>query len=286
MKALFDIPAPAKLNLFLHITGRREDGYHLMQSVFMLVDICDTLHIEARPTAGISREDLASSSGEVLPEVDLVVRAAQLLQQATGTTSGAHIRLQKKIPTQAGMGGGSSDAASCLLGLNRLWNTGLTRSELSTLALRLGADVPFFLCGGNAWAEGIGDQLTRIELAPQPFVVVKPQSGLATVKIFTDPKLKRDTRPATMRGFAECSPSDQLGFGQNDLQAVAESHCPEISNCIRWLKDQHLSPRMTGSGSAVFAPLSHRSVSLEGNVPWQVIRCQSLVEHPLKNWVN
>ena len=286
MKAIFDVPAPAKLNLFLHITGRRDDGYHLMQSVFVLLDICDTLHVEARPTAGISREDLESSSGEVLPDIDLVVRAAQLLQHATGTTLGAHIQLQKKIPTQAGMGGGSSDAASCLLALNRLWNTGLTRAELSKLALRLGADVPFFLCGRNAWAEGIGELLTPIDLEPQHFVVLKPVTGLATAKIFTDPKLKRDTKPATMRGFAECSPSDQFGFGQNDLQAVAESHCPEISECLQWLRDQHLSPRMTGSGSAVFAPLSHGHASLEGNVPWQIIKCQSLVEHPLKNWVD
>ena len=286
MKAIFDIPAPAKLNLFLHITGRRDDGYHQMQSVFMLVNICDTLHIEARATSGISREDLATCNAEVLPDVDLVVRAAQLLQQATGTTMGAHIQLQKKIPTQAGMGGGSSDAASCLLALNRLWNTRLSRANLSKLALQLGADVPFFLCGGNAWAEGIGDLLTRIELAPRPFVVIKPTSGLATVKIFTDPELKRNTKLATMRSFAECNSSEQLGFGQNDLQAVAEKHCPEISECLQWLKEKNLSPRMTGSGSAVFAPLCHDHDLLEGSVPWKVMKCKSLIEHPLQNWVN
>lgn len=285
MKSLLDIPAPAKLNLFLHITGRRPDGYHLMQSVFVLVDVCDTLSIELSAAPEITRQDLDWSNGEPLPAVDLVVRAARLLQRSTATRLGAHIRLHKRIPSQAGMGGGSSDAASCLLALNRLWNTGLSRADLMRLGLQLGADVPFFLFGDNAWVEGIGDQLTAIELEPQPFLVVKPKSGLATAKIFADPLLTRNTEPAIMRGFAECSPAEQMGFGRNDLQAVAERHCPEITECIRWLESQQLSPRMTGSGSAVFAPLLHSIGAFEEQVSWQVIQCKSLVQHPLKNWV-
>ena len=152
MKALYDVPAPAKLNLFLHITGRRSDGYHLLQSVFMLIDWCDTLHFELRSSTHISRADL----GSTLPADDLTLRAARALQTATGCTQGAHLSVLKRIPAQAGMGGGSSDAASTLLALNRLWKLKLSLPELGRIGLTLGADVPFFLYGHNAWIEGIG----------------------------------------------------------------------------------------------------------------------------------
>ncbi len=187
MQALYDVPAPAKLNLFLHITGRRADGYHLLQSVFMLVDWCDTLHFERRSDGVISREDL----GPPLPDMDLTLRAAQALQSATGCTLGAHIGVLKSIPAQAGMGGGSSDAASALLALNRLWGLGLSRAALESIGLQLGADIPFFLRGHNAWVEGIGETITPLEKAHQlpqaRFAIVKPAAGLETKLIFSSP---------------------------------------------------------------------------------------------------
>ncbi|WP_225981702.1 4-(cytidine 5'-diphospho)-2-C-methyl-D-erythritol kinase [Paracidovorax avenae] len=184
MRALHDLPAPAKLNLFLHITGRRPDGYHLLQSAFMLIDWCDTLHFELRADGGISRED----TGAGLPADDLCTRAARALQEATGTRQGAHIILEKSIPAQAGMGGGSSDAATTLLALNRLWGLGLGRVSLERIGLSLGADIPFFLRGRNAWVEGIGETITPLEnvhaLPESRFVVVKPEAGLDTKSIF------------------------------------------------------------------------------------------------------
>lgn len=287
MQALYDVPAPAKINLFLHITGRRADGYHLMQSVFVLLDWHDTLHFERLQTPHISRIDLGQTApADALPVEDLTVRAARLLQQATGCTQGARISLVKRLPSQAGMGGGSSDAATCLLALNRLWDTRLSRAALMTLGLQLGADVPFFLFGDNAWAEGIGDALRPISVPQQSYWIVKPQAGLPTAHIFTDQNLNRNTKPATIQGFAEHAASSQTLFGRNDLQAVAQTHCPEITACIDWLKDQGLDARMTGSGSAVFAPSgSAASLPPQPN-GWLAHRCKSLSAHPLKNWAS
>jgi len=169
--AIYDVPAPAKLNLFLHVRGRRPDGYHEIESAFMLIDWCDTLHFERRSDGLLSREDL----GEPLPADDLVLRAARALKAASGTPLGAHIGIQKTIPTEAGLGGGSSDAASCLLALARLWRLYLPLSEIARIGLTLGADVPFFLGGRNAWVEGIGERLTPIALPPARFVVLKPR---------------------------------------------------------------------------------------------------------------
>ena len=208
LKALYDVAAPAKLNLFLHITGRRADGYHLLQSVFMLIDWCDTLHFELRPDGRITREDLGKpdegnpGESQALPAEDLCVRAARALQVACGTPLGVHIGLKKSIPSQAGMGGGSSDAASCLLALQRLWGVRLPAPQLHAIALKLGADVPFFLSGGHAWVEGIGEKITPLALPPARFVVVKPPAGLPTQGIFSAPGLKRDTETATIQGFA------------------------------------------------------------------------------------
>ncbi len=277
MRALTHVLAPAKLNLFLHITGQRPDGYHLLQSVFMLIDWCDTLHFDVRDDGQISREDLTTP----LPADDLIVRAAKALQAASGTSLGAHIAIEKNIPAQAGMGGGSSDAASTLLALNRLWKLNWPLSQLLPIGLRLGADVPFFLQGHNAWVEGIGEKITPIELPPSRFVVVKPNAGLNTERIFRDPNLKRDSETAILPVFA-VHPFD---FGRNDLQPVAQALCPEIDQAIQWLTSFGLSPRMTGSGSAVFAQMPIDVLIESAPHNWQMRVCSNMMVHPLAGWV-
>jgi 4-diphosphocytidyl-2-C-methyl-D-erythritol kinase len=276
MQALYDVAAPAKLNLFLHITGRRPDGYHLLQSVFMLLDWHDTLHFERRPGGKLSREDL----GSTLPEDDLTLRAARALQQATGSTEGAHIQVEKRLPAEAGMGGGSSDAASCLLALNRLWNLKLPLRTLEAIGLSLGADVPFFLRGRNAWVEGIGERITGVELPAARFVVAKPPRGLATRDIFQDPALKRDSDSATISGFA----ANPYGFGHNDLEPVARQICPDVEQALQWLGSQGLKARMTGSGSAVFALLPPGKHLARAPADWVVQECGNMEVHPLLGW--
>ena len=278
MKSLHDVPAPAKLNLFLHITGRRTDGYHLLQSVFMLIDWCDTLHFEKRSGGTISREDLTMA----LPMQDLITRAASLLQRHTGCTDGVHIAVEKRIPAQAGMGGGSSDAATCLLALNRLWNLKLDLATLEKLGLQLGADVPFFLRGRNAWVEGVGEKITPIELPPAQFWVVKPPTGVETSRIFTHPDLKRDTKPATISVFAV----DPYGFGHNDLQPVAQALCPEVHQALQVLKDAGYEARMTGSGSAVFAHCGTNTQKFMVPDPFLARHCSNLDIHPLTGWAS
>ena len=278
MNALYDIPAPAKLNLFLHITGRRSDGYHLLQSVFMLIDWCDTLHFELRASGQISREDL----GVVLPADDLVVRAARALQAASATRLGVHIAIDKRIPAQAGMGGGSSDAASTLLALNRLWKLQLPLETLIEIGLGLGADVPFFLGGHNAWVEGIGEILTPVTVPTGRFLVLKPDQGLETRLIFSDPSLKRDSETATIRAFV----ADAFGFGRNDLQSVAQRLCPGVSQALVWLAERGLKGRMTGSGSAVFAPVLQNFDPEPAPGAFQVRLCNSLAVHPLVGWAD
>ena len=276
MHALHDVLAPAKLNLFLHITGRRDDGYHLLQSVFMLIDWYDTLHFDRRDDGVIEREDLTVA----LPDYDLVIRAARSLQQASGTSWGAHIAIDKQIPAQAGMGGGSSDAATTLLALNRLWELNWPLSKLLPLGLALGADVPFFLFGHNAWVEGIGEKMQAIALPPHSFVVVKPHAGVETAQIFRQPELQRNSETATMPVFAV----DPYGFGRNDLQPVAQALCPEIDQALQWLTSFGLSPRMTGSGSTVFAQLQN---GVQIDLPphnWQMRICSNLAVHPQAGW--
>lgn len=293
LRALYDIPAPAKLNLFLHITGRRPDGYHLLQSVFMLIDWCDRLSFERRDDGVIAREDLGADK---LPAEDLCVKAARALQAATGCQQGVQIGLDKRLPTEAGLGGGSSDAATCLIALNRLWGLGLKRSELATIGLQLGADVPFFLSGHNAWVEGVGEQITPISLPPAHFLIVKPPFGASTPRIFSDPALKRDTKTAILQGFAANGPGDQqavlmkcniqhlLESTHNDLQPVAAHFCPEMVDCLRWLESHGLQGRMTGSGTAVFAQTQHLMDLSDAPAHWTVRKCSNMDSHPLQGW--
>jgi 4-diphosphocytidyl-2-C-methyl-D-erythritol kinase len=278
MKSLYDVPAPAKLNLFLHITGRRPDGYHLLQSVFMLIDWCDTLHFDKRPAAAVSREDLTVA----LPAQDLITRAAHLLQKHTGCTEGVHITVNKQIPAQAGMGGGSSDAATCLLALNRLWNLKLDLPTLEKLGLQLGADVPFFLRGHNAWVEGIGEKISPIDLPPAHFWVLKPPTGIDTSQIFAHPGLKRDTNAATISVFA----AKTYDFGHNDLQPIAQALCPDVEQALQALNNAGLLARMTGSGSAVFAHCVDKTTQVSVPDHFLARLCSNLESHPLKGWAS
>lgn len=285
MKALYEVAAPAKLNLFLHVTGRRADGYHLLQSVFMLIDWHDTLHFDLRNDGGLSREDL----GPELPADDLTLRAARALQQASGTSLGAHIGVLKRVPAQAGMGGGSSDAASCLLALNRLWGLNLDRQALSAIGLTLGADVPFFLYGRNAWVEGIGESMQPVQIPPARFLVVKPPGGLETAKIFGSPLLKRNSERAILSGFA----AEPFYFGRNDLQDVAQSLSTDVADALSWLSTHgannkntgKILGKMTGSGSAVFAPWQPTEPPA-APPGWQVRICSNMDVHPLAGWAS
>jgi 4-diphosphocytidyl-2-C-methyl-D-erythritol kinase len=280
MQSLYDILAPAKLNLFLHITGRRADGYHTLQSAFVLMDWCDTLHFNIRSDGQISREDLSW----VLPADDLILQAARALQMATHCSLGVHIGVLKSVPAQAGMGGGSSDAASTLLALNRLWKLHLPLSQLTQIGLSLGADLPFFLSGHSAWVEGIGEKITSINLPEARFVVVKPPAGLDTQLIFSSPALKRDTEPATISSFTANSFESAFNFGRNDLQPVAQTLCFGVTQAIDWLGSKGLSGRMTGSGSAVFAHLLYELDVSDAPDAYQVRLCNSLDMHPLWGW--
>ena len=288
LQALYDLPAPAKLNLFLHITGRRADGYHLLQSVFILVDWADTLHVERRADGQLRRHDL----GPALPADDLSLRAARALQQASGCTLGADISVLKRVPWGAGMGGGSSDAATVLLALNRLWGLHWPRARLLDLATPLGADVPFFVGGDNAFVEGIGERLTPIEWAPRRYAVVKPRESLGTAGIFSHPDLPRNTEPAKVAGsVAQLNAQRETGvlFGKNDLQPVAQALCQPIAQVAEWLAARYGNSRMTGSGSAVFAAVGDEGVPwLEGDLPegWSGRMCRSLSHHPLRDWAD
>jgi len=286
VKAFYDLPAPAKLNLFLHITGRRADGYHLLQSVFVLIDWADTLHIERRDDGLLRRHDL----GPALPADDLSLRAARALRQASGTSFGADISVLKSVPWGAGMGGGSSDAATVLLALNRLWQLNWPRARLLELATPLGADVPFFVGGNNAFVEGIGERLTPVEWAPRRYAVVKPAESLGTAGIFSHPDLARDTEPATLVGSLAHMNAERVPvFGHNDLQPIAQALCPAIAQVAQWLESRFGNSRMTGSGSAVFARVDAEGASWpEGELPggWTGRMCRSLAHHPLRAWAD
>lgn len=268
-------PAPAKLNLFLHVTGRRADGYHLLQTVFRFIDRADILRFAPRPDDAIV---LTTPLPGVPPESDLTVRAARLLQHHTGCRQGVEITLEKRLPMGGGLGGGSSDAATVLLALNHLWQTGLTRADLQTLGLQLGADVPVFIHGRNTFAEGVGEAFSPVELPPAWYVVLEPPVQVPTPLIFGAPELKRDT-PAI-------APADwRPGQGANDLQAVATRHFPVVQAHLDWLA-QFAPARMTGSGACVFAEFADADAARQalGHLPAEMRGwlAAGLPTHPLQ----
>jgi 4-diphosphocytidyl-2-C-methyl-D-erythritol kinase len=235
--------APAKLNLFLHVLGRRADGYHLLQTVFRLIERSDRVGIAVRGDGEIRRHDPLPG---VPADEDLCVRAARLLQQRCGSRQGADLALEKNLPIGGGLGGGSSDAATTLIVLNRLWHAGLARGELQALGAQLGADVPFFVFGQNALGEGIGEQLTALALPQAWYLVLVPPTALSTAEVFGDNALTRNTKPLKIPPFFS-------GLGANDLEAVALKRRPEIAAHLQWLRARRPQARMTGSGACVFA---------------------------------
>ena len=241
-------PAPAKLNLFLHITGRRPDGYHLLQTVFQFVDHCDELEFELREDGRIVRGE---GPAEVPADTDLCVRAARLLQERSGSGLGADIKLRKKLPLQAGMGGGSSDAATTLVALDRMWGTGLGTARLMALGAELGADVPVFIGGQAAWAEGIGELLSPLELPEPWYLVLEPACRVATREIFQAPELTRNSAAITIARF-------RSGECRNDFEPVVRSRYPEVSEALDWL-GRHAPARLTGSGACVFAAFAEET---------------------------
>lgn len=272
-------PAPAKLNLFLHIVGRRPDGYHLLQTVFRLLDFGDTIHIGVRDDGIIRRPHDVSGLTE---NDDLAIRAAQLLQTVTGCRLGADIKVEKRIPMGGGLGGGSSDAATVLLALNRLWALDLSRQQLIGLGLQLGADVPFFVFGQSAWAEGIGDQLQPITLDPACYAVLTPPVQVSTAAVFASQELTRNTIPAKIAAFSR-------GFGHNDLESVVCRMHPEVASCLDWLR-QFGDARMSGSGASVFVelPTLETAEQVIANRPDGVFgfAARGLERHPLHGNAN
>jgi 4-diphosphocytidyl-2-C-methyl-D-erythritol kinase len=237
----FAWPAPAKLNLFLHVTGRRHDGYHELQTVFQFVDLCDRLYIGPRGDGQIRRVGELPGVGE---HQDLALRAARTIQRASGCDLGADIRIDKRIPLGAGLGGGSSNAATVLVALNRLWNLGLTTDELAALGLGLGADVPVFVRGHAAWAEGVGERLQRVELAEPWFLIVVPPVAVSTAEIFSAPELVRDCAPITLDDFS-------AGRARNVCEGATVARYPQVGEALAWLR-RHGEAAMSGTGAAVY----------------------------------
>jgi len=248
---LYDLPAPAKLNLFLHVVGRRADGYHLLQTVMRFIDLMDTLSFDLRRDGRLSCEN----SLDVSPQEDLVLRAAHSLQQASGTRLGTHIVCKKRIPVGAGLGGGSSDAATTLIALNRLWQTGWSRSDLLKLGAKLGADVPLFLFGQTAFAQGIGEHLTAVDTPDHAYLLVQPDAFVSTAAVFRAPDLTSNTEAVKIADFAEWQQTG-LGsnvFGHNDLEPVVLAQYRPVRLARDWLAAQGLhNVRMTGSGACLF----------------------------------
>ena len=234
--------SPAKLNLFLHVTGRRPDGYHSLQTVFQLLNWGDDMRFEWRGSPDIT---LSGDTDDIAPEDNLILRAAKLIAPSD---QGAHIHVRKRIPRGGGLGGGSSNAATTLLALNRLWELGLNLDTLLRLGEPMGADVPVFIQGQSAWAEGIGEELAPVSLPKRWFVVAQPDCMVSTAEIFAHPELTRQTPPITVQAFFS-------GAGHNDLQPVVESRYPEVQRAVEWLKEHSPDARMTGSGACVFASL-------------------------------
>jgi len=267
-------PAPGKLNLCLHVLGRRADGMHELQTVFRLIDRCDRVGIRARDDAEIR------FSG-VFGEENLCLRAARLLQSAAGCAQGADLSIEKQLPVGGGLGGGSSDAATVLLVLNRIWKLNLKKEKLMELGVRLGADVPVFLFGRNALGEGVGERLQRLDLGPAWYLVLTPQVPVSTKEIFSNASLTRDTKPLKMSPFLS-------GQGRNDLESVAVRRYPEIAHHLAWLRKRSPQARMTGSGACVFAefPREEDAVALHSELPAAMrgFVARGLERHPLYEW--
>ncbi len=285
---LENCPAPAKLNLFLHINGRRADGYHLLQTVFQLLDHGDTLHFTLRGDHEIRR---VNDIPGVPQEQDLIIRAARLLQAEVQRRHGAlpagvDIAIDKRLPMGGGLGGGSSDAATALMALNTLWQAGLSREELMALGLPLGADIPFFIFGQSAFAEGIGEQMHAVTTPECWYVVLEPGVHVPTAAIFCAEDLTRDTKLVTIADFSRrlAKDNDASGFGQNDLQQVASRLFPQVAQAVEWL-GRYGKARMTGSGACVFCAFSSESEAdaVLSNVPpvWTGWKAKALNRHPM-----
>lgn len=267
-------PAPAKLNLCLHIVGRRADGYHLLQSAMQFVDLTDELHFYERAAGVIER---IAGPTEVDAEADLVVRAARLLAAHSGVNAGVGVRLNKRIPMQAGLGGGSSDAATVLVALNRLWRVNLPIDRLVELGLSLGADVPVFIGGQAAWAEGVGERLTPIDAPENVYFVIKPQAAVSTAEIFQAPELTRNSAVTTIRAFFAAG-------GRNDCTSTVRARYPEIAEALDWLSEFG-EARLTGTGACVFAAMSDdgaaRAVAARLPARWMGYVVRGLNRSPL-----
>ncbi len=279
LNRLDNCPAPAKLNLFLHVVGRRDDGYHLLQSAFRLLDWHDLLSFVRRDDGLLRR---TSTLPGVREEDDITIKAARALQRRTATRFGAEISIDKRLPMGGGLGGGSSDAATTLIALNRLWQTGLARQDLAEIGLSLGADVPFFLFGQDAFVEGIGERLSPLPLPPARYVVVWPACHVPTAEIFASQQLTRNSEPIRIADFAS-------RVTRNDLQAVACETYPEVGAVVEWL-GRHAPARMTGSGACVFAEVGDDTTAAEivRQCPpaWQAWNVGSLARHPLHHWLD
>jgi 4-diphosphocytidyl-2-C-methyl-D-erythritol kinase len=267
-------PAPAKLNLFLHVTGRRSDGYHDLQTLFQFIDLADDIQLQVRPDGLIERQ--AGAEG-VPAEADLVVRAARALQTASGTQLGANLSVTKRIPMGGGLGGGSSDAATVLVGLNRLWDCGLNEEELAAIGVNLGADVPVFVRGRSAWAEGRGERLTPVDLPERWFVVVHPGVHVPTASVFQAPELTRNSPPITIGGFFQSG-------GRNDFEPVVRARYPEVAHALDWLG--HFAPaRLTGTGSCIFAACASlneaQDIVTRVPAPWRAMAARGMNVSPL-----
>lgn len=286
-----NLPAPAKLNLFLHVTGRRADGYHLIETVFELIDWADRVSLRLREDGAIVRADPLPG---VAADQDLAVRAARLLAERSGTRLGVEISVDKRLPIGGGLGGGSSDAATTLLALNRLWSLGWSSARLANAALELGADVPFFVKGHSAYATGIGEKLRALSLPPRWYVILAPANGVATASVFAAPELTRDTKPLKISGLSR---GRQVFRGRNDLQPVVVARHPGVARALEALRqaaravgiDARLA-RMTGSGACVFLPVRSEDDAarvrgrLEGRAEGAIAVARSLPVHPLRDW--
>ncbi len=270
--------APAKINLFLHITGRRADGYHTLQSVFQLLDYYDTIYLKPTQNGEIKR---INDNNGVPVSQDLCTLAANALQQATGCKLGVDIAIEKRIPMGGGLGGGSSDAATVLLALNHLWQLNLSRLQLMQIGLKLGADVPVFIFGQNAWAEGIGEQLTKIDIPQQYYAVLTPPIHVSTAQVFANSRLTRDTKPLKIADFSRDVYSDVF---RNDLETVVCKEFPAVASTLEWL-NQYGQARMSGSGASVFVAVNSKQKADEilaqkpANVSGFVAK--GLMKHPL-----